>query len=129
SLGSVLYALCTGRPPFRAETTTAVLRRVCEDTPRPIREVNPDIPAWLCDLISRLHAKDPGRRFQSAAEVAALLGQHLAALQRPDTGAPPAAPAPSSPPSVRAPRRRWAVAAAALVLLLAGLGLTEATGV
>ena len=35
SLGSVLYALCTGRPPFRAQTGMAVLKRVCENTPRP----------------------------------------------------------------------------------------------
>src|SRR5262249_4391644 len=34
SFGSVLYALCTGRPPFRAETAMAVLRRVCDDVPR-----------------------------------------------------------------------------------------------
>ena len=31
SLGSVLYAMCTGRSPFRAETTVAVLRRVCDE--------------------------------------------------------------------------------------------------
>src|SRR5881397_453354 len=37
SLGSVLYALCTGHPPFRASTTMAVLRRVTDYTPRPIR--------------------------------------------------------------------------------------------
>src|SRR6202035_236547 len=36
SLGSVLYAMATGRPPFRAETTMAVLRRVSEDAARPI---------------------------------------------------------------------------------------------
>ena len=35
SLGSVLYAMCTGRPPFRAGGTMAVLKRVCEDTPSP----------------------------------------------------------------------------------------------
>src|SRR5262249_22599971 len=38
SLGSVLYALCTGGPPFRGENTPAVLRRVEEARPRPIRE-------------------------------------------------------------------------------------------
>ena len=44
SLGSVLYAMCAGRPPFRAETTVAVLRRVCDEMPRPLRELNPDVP-------------------------------------------------------------------------------------
>src|SRR5262249_53312869 len=43
SLGSVLYAMCTGRPPFRAPTTVAVLKRVCEDDPRDVRDHNPDI--------------------------------------------------------------------------------------
>ena len=35
SLGSVLYAMCTGQPPFRAGNTVAVLRQVAEETPRP----------------------------------------------------------------------------------------------
>ncbi len=36
-IGSVLYLMLTGRPPFRAPTSVAVLRRVVEDTPRPHR--------------------------------------------------------------------------------------------
>ena len=44
SLGSVLYAMCTGRVLFRAETSYGVLRRVTDEEPRPIREINPDIP-------------------------------------------------------------------------------------
>ena len=52
SLGSVLYAMCTGRPPFRAAGTVATLTRVCEDTPRPLRELNPDLPEWLMEIIS-----------------------------------------------------------------------------
>src|SRR5207302_2932516 len=58
SLGSVLYALCTDRPPFQADATLAVLRSVCEDTPSPIRASRPEIPDWLCAIIDRLHAKN-----------------------------------------------------------------------
>jgi urea transport system substrate-binding protein len=89
SLGSVLYVMCTGRPPFRAATTDAVLQRVAEDSPQPIQEISPEVPDWLCELIARLHAKNPDARFQTAAEVAELLGQHLALLQQPDLAAPP----------------------------------------
>jgi uncharacterized protein (TIGR03067 family) len=78
SLGSVLYAMCTGRPPFRASGTMAVLKRVCEQTPRPIREVNLEIPQALCDVIDKLHAKNPAERYQSATEVAELLEGFLA---------------------------------------------------
>src|SRR5262249_39821769 len=53
SLGSVLYAMCTGRPPFRAPSAVAVLKRVCEETPRPIREINPELPPWLEELVAR----------------------------------------------------------------------------
>ncbi len=82
SLGTVLYVMCTGRPPFRATGTMAVLKRVTEDTPRPIRETNPEIPDWLASIITKLHAKKPEERFQTAKEVAELLGQHLADLQQ-----------------------------------------------
>jgi hypothetical protein len=125
SLGSVLYALCTGRPPFQAEGTMGVLLRVGESRPRPIREVNPHIPAWLTATVEKLHARDPRDRYQSAAEVAALLGQHLASGGRQPPVAAAGGTRGSRPPLARV--LRWAAAVAALVL--AGLGMTEATGV
>lgn len=83
ALGSTLYAMCTGRPPFRGESGMAVLRQVCDAEPEPVRSVNPDVPAWLEGIIRKLHAKQPARRFQSAAEVACLLEGCLAHLQHP----------------------------------------------
>jgi formylglycine-generating enzyme required for sulfatase activity/serine/threonine protein kinase len=82
SLGSVLYMMCSGRPPFRASTALAVLKRVAEDTPRPIREIIPEVPEWLCALVARLHAKKPADRFASAKEVAGLLGRCLSELHQ-----------------------------------------------
>jgi serine/threonine protein kinase/formylglycine-generating enzyme required for sulfatase activity len=73
SLGSVLYQMVAGRPPFRANTTVAVLKRVAEDAPRSIREVIPETPQWLCAIITKLHAKKPADRYQSAREVADVL--------------------------------------------------------
>jgi serine/threonine protein kinase len=82
SLGSVLYTLCTGRAAFAAANTLAVLKRVCEEAPGPIREINPDIPEWLAAVVERLMAKDAGERFQTAADLAEVLGQHLVQLQQ-----------------------------------------------
>jgi tRNA A-37 threonylcarbamoyl transferase component Bud32 len=70
SLGSVLYAMCTGRAPYQVSSTVAMLRHVCEYRPQPIGELNPGIPDWIVSIIDRLHAKSPAERFQSAAEVA-----------------------------------------------------------
>lgn len=89
SLGSVLYTMCTGRPPFRADTAVAMLRRVTEDEPRPIRELNDDIPDWLEAIIFKLLEKNPDERFQSASDVSELLGQHLAHLQDPQSSPRP----------------------------------------
>jgi Protein kinase domain/HEAT repeats len=84
SLGSVLYAMCTGRPPFRAPTTVAVLKRVCDEMPADVRDQNPDIPDWLAEIIDTLHAKKPRDRFRSADQVARLLSRHLAHLRSPN---------------------------------------------
>lgn len=84
SLGSVLYSMCTGHSPFRAETTMGILHRIVNDDPRSIRTLNPQIPAWLEQIIFRLLAKDVDKRFSNAGEVADLLGRWLAHLQQPD---------------------------------------------
>lgn len=69
SLGSVMYALCAGQPPFRANTPVGVLKRVCHDDPEPLR-IN-DSPASLVlqQTIATLMAKAPEDRYQSAQEV------------------------------------------------------------
>ncbi len=75
SLGSVMFDLATGHPPFRGPTTIAVLKRVVDDTPRPIQDLIPETPDWLVSIISKLMEKDRNQRFQSATEVAELLAQ------------------------------------------------------
>ncbi len=82
SLGGVLYAMCTGRSPFRAETTYGVLHRIANDKPTPVCEVNTDVPVWLGHVIDRLIAKRPEDRFESAAQVAELIEGCLAHVQQ-----------------------------------------------
>jgi serine/threonine protein kinase len=73
SLGSVLYLMITGRPPFRASSVLGVMRRVAEANPRVISEINPDAPAWFCALIERMMQKNPQDRFASLDSVAAVI--------------------------------------------------------
>jgi hypothetical protein len=81
SLGSVLYAMCTGRPPFKGSTPYVVLKSVTEEQPPPIHVINPQVPTWLADVIDRLHAKKPADRFQSAADVAEMLSRALVKIE------------------------------------------------
>jgi serine/threonine-protein kinase len=120
SLGSVLYAMCTGHPPFRASGTHAVLKRVIEAAPRPIREVNSEIPDWLAALIARLHAREPKERFQTAQEVAELLGQYLADVQ---AGRTPRGSNRAEGPAPLRSRRSWLRRVAVGAALLAGLAV------
>lgn len=83
SLGSTMYAMCTGRAPFRSETAYGSLRKIIESEPHSIRDLNPAIPDWLCKIIARLMAKDPNARFASAGELATLLAECLAHIQTP----------------------------------------------
>ena len=123
SLGSVLYAMCSGHSPFGAETTMGALRRVCDETPRNIRALNPDIPDWLVAVIDRLLAKNADERYQTAAEVAEVLGRHLAQLQHPVS-----TPQRESEGRLSGGKMWHRCLAAVVVLLLAsiaGLALTE----
>lgn len=138
SLGSVLYVMATGRPPFRASNTPAVLRRVVEDQPRPIREVIPEVPEWLCSIVAKLQEKDPAARFQTALEVADLLADCEAKLKA-QQEVPNILPAPAvqaGPNELTAPTReqgmfgrRKRMVAAAILLPILALVMTEIAGV
>lgn len=85
SLGTVLYELAAGEPPFNGKTPLAVLKRVTEEQPVPLRERNPDLPEWFVLLVDRLLAKKPADRFQSAREVANTLEHFWALLKSSET--------------------------------------------
>jgi hypothetical protein len=78
SLGCILYRMTTGRLPFAGDTLLATLTAIAVDMPTPIRELNPQAPEALCDLIWRLLAKDPNQRPAPAKDV---IGE-LAAIER-----------------------------------------------
>ncbi|MGC8640583.1 MAG: protein kinase domain-containing protein [Isosphaeraceae bacterium] len=170
SLGAVPYAMAVGRPPFRANSALAVLKRVCDDRHHAIRELNPDVPDWLGAVIDRLLAKEPAERFQSATEVAEILERGLAHMQQPTMVPRPeilaligsavrtgtAVPGPTidrpdnpvgsavrtgtawpesahevrtaDPTTSRRPLGRLAMVAGLLLVAMAGLGASEASG-
>jgi serine/threonine protein kinase len=86
SLGSVLYFMAVGHPPFRAERAMGVLHRICQDRQRPLWQANLDIADELSVLIDRLLEKQPARRFASAEAVRVALVDQLAQAQQPNNG-------------------------------------------
>lgn len=106
SLGSMMYAMCTGHPPFRAESPYGILRRITDNKPRSLRDINASTPVWLEAIIQRLLSKNTEDRYSTAAEVASLLEDCLAHVQHPTQ-----VPLPSSIPK---PKRKttlpWAIA-------------------
>ena len=121
SLGSVLYTMCTGRPPFRADSSYGVLRRITDYDPRPIADSQPSVPIWLVSLVNRLLAKRVDDRFQNADRVAEIMEQCLAHVQQPTHVALPTELCPRRSQQPLSVRAIWAVTA---MLVLAGVGLT-----
>lgn len=82
ALGLVMFAMLTGRPPFRGGSVSEVLRRQRAETPPRVAAMLPEIPPAVDELIARLLAKAPADRPASALAV----GRMLAAIE----AAPPA---------------------------------------
>jgi eukaryotic-like serine/threonine-protein kinase len=134
SLGCILYLLASGRLPFTGTNVHELLASHASERAPPVAGV----PAALADVIARLLEKDPAARYQTAAETQAALDAAIdvrafqsqpnlrssinadvgAALAATHMGTPP--PTVSLTPRAR-PRRRWVVAVAAAVAVLAGV--------
>jgi serine/threonine protein kinase len=69
SLGATLFEVVTGEKPFDGETVQKIVAQHIANPVREPKEVVPDVPAWLSDLIVRCLQKAPEDRYQRAAEV------------------------------------------------------------
>ncbi len=73
ALGTVLYEMLGGEPPFSGGSAQAIMARQSHDTPTPITVLREAVPAALADLVHRLLRKLPADRPAGAEEVARAL--------------------------------------------------------
>ena len=73
SFGAVLYEMCTGKLPFRGETSAAVSDSILHGTPSAPSSVNPRLSNDLDQVVRKALEKSPDKRFASAAEMRARL--------------------------------------------------------
>ena len=94
SLGVTLYELLTLRPAFGGDDRAEVLRRIAQEEPRPPRRLNPAIPAAFETIVLKAMAKEPARRYASAARMAddlsgsSTTGRFWLGRSRPGPGGP-----------------------------------------
>ena len=81
SLGVVLYEMLTGKVPFDADTPVSVALKHMQEEPKEPRELNPEIPVAMNNIIMKAMKKDPNERYQSATD---MLKDLSLAIKNPD---------------------------------------------
>ncbi|HEX5754621.1 MAG TPA: protein kinase [Archangium sp.] len=111
SLGCVLYECLTGQPPFSAPHLVATLAKILFTEPAPLRELRPELPVALLELVERMLAREPAHRHSDATHLLGALEELGASLDT-DTGT-------ASAPDVLPPRLAAAGQQLVTVLLAA----------
>ncbi len=112
SLGAVLHECLTGRPAFKGRSPIEIGAQVLHADPAPVSSIRPELTERHDEIVSKLLAKEPEHRFQSAEEV-------LGALRVFSTGGThKVTPAPSPARRFRIPA--WAFALLGLLVLATG---------
>ena len=117
SLGVVLYELLTGTLPFHGNVQV-ILNQVLNDDPKPPRKLNDRTPRDLETISLKAMAKEPGRRYATAGELAADLRRYI------DRVPIEARPASALEKGWRWCRRKPVIAGLAAALVVAMLGTT-----
>ena len=73
SLGSVIYHMCVGQPPFVGQSVVATLRQVAVAEPESLAQASRSVPPWFSELVAQMHEKEPGNRISDAQAVSLAL--------------------------------------------------------
>jgi serine/threonine protein kinase len=83
SLGVILYEMCCGKRPFRANNLAALTMTIIKDNPTEPSTIDPAIPKALSQVIMKCLSKQPEERFQTGGELADALKACLNDLDSP----------------------------------------------
>jgi serine/threonine protein kinase len=83
SLGVVAYEVLTGKAPFAANGLSKLINQILKDEPTEIRDIRPEVPERLEQIVAKAMAKDLAVRYQSGQEMAADLAGIFAHLEDP----------------------------------------------
>ena len=108
ALGVVLYEMVTGAKPFTGDTAASVIGAILKDTPSPISERLPLVPASLDRIVGACLRKEPEERWQSAAD----LKRELEWIASGDA---------AQPVAVAMRRRNWPAVLALVIGVLIGM--------
>lgn len=125
SLGAVMYEMLTGSPAADGPTPLAVLRRVADEEPVPVRECNAAVPEEIAAICARMMAKNRDTRYPTAGAVA---NDIQGCILRKMFGSPEVellAGLPSGAVQHPRPRRFWVALGVAVGLLLTGFVLAR----
>jgi serine/threonine-protein kinase len=75
SFGVILYELLSGKPPFKAEYDQAVIYSILNENPVPLKELCPDVPIELIDIVNQCLIKNRKNRFNSIRDFLEILQQ------------------------------------------------------
>src|SRR6266851_723724 len=75
SLGATLFYALTGRAPFEGANSPAILTKHVYETAPLVQALRPELPAKLAALVDRLLRKAPAERFQTADDLARVVGE------------------------------------------------------
>jgi serine/threonine-protein kinase len=68
AVGLLAYELLNGKSPYAGTTPQRMLAAVLTEDPRPLIEVQPDVPQWLSDVVMKCLSKEPENRFATARD-------------------------------------------------------------
>ncbi|MGB6648342.1 MAG: serine/threonine-protein kinase, partial [Bacteroidota bacterium] len=69
SFGVVIYEMLTGQLPFTSDYDQALVYQILNEEPRPIRELKPDVPPGVEEVVSKCLSKAPDNRYQNAGKI------------------------------------------------------------